>query len=88
MVTGKDDNPLSEVKLISDSLMNNEGVLHGNNVIKFVPDQSVVKLQIGDQIRLTRQQSERLSAAFLAESERKFVWDVTGTRQDGAGPGT
>jgi hypothetical protein len=54
MITGKDSNPLNEVKLI----------------------------------RLTRQQSERLSAAFMAGSERKFVWDVTGTRQAGAGPGT
>jgi hypothetical protein len=35
--------------------------------------QSVLKLQVGAQIRLTRADFERLSAAFLAEIERKFV---------------
>jgi hypothetical protein len=73
VVTGKDGNPLNEVELISDSLMNNDGVLRGNNVIKLVPDQSVVKLEIGDPIRLSAAQFERLSTAFLAEIEARFV---------------
>jgi hypothetical protein len=73
VVTGKDGNPLNEVELISDSLMNNDGVLRGNNVIKLVPDQSVVKLEIGDPIRLSTAQFERLSTAFLAEIEARFV---------------
>ncbi|MDX6580722.1 MAG: hypothetical protein QOJ47_2271, partial [Gaiellales bacterium] len=73
VVTGKDGNPLNEVELISDSLMNNDGVLRGNNVIKLVPDQSVVKLEIGDRIRLSAAQFERLSTAFLAEIEARFV---------------
>ena len=29
-VTGKDGNPLNEVELLSESLMNNDGVLRGN----------------------------------------------------------
>lgn len=73
VVTGKDGNPLNEVELISDSLMNNDGVLRGNNVIKLVPDRSVVKLEIGDRIRLSAAQFERLSTAFLAEIEARFV---------------
>src|SRR5262245_49177585 len=73
VVTGKDGNPLNEVELLADSLMNNNGVLRGSNVIKFIPDQSVTKLNIGDQIRLRSADFERLSAAFLAELERKFV---------------
>jgi hypothetical protein len=73
VVTGKDGNPLNEVELISDSLMNNDGVLRGNNVIKLVPDQSVAKLEIGDPIRLSTAQFERLSTAFLAEIEARFV---------------
>ena len=73
MATGKDSNPLNEVEMISDSLMNNHGVLRGNNVIKYVPGQSVVKLKVGDPIRLTADQFERLSAAFLDELERKVV---------------
>src|SRR5205809_6580843 len=36
VVTGKDGNPLNEVELLSDSLMNNDGVLRGNNVVMLV----------------------------------------------------
>ncbi len=73
MVAGKDSNPLNEVELICDSLMNNNGLLRGNNVIKYIPDQSVVKLNIGDQICLTAEEFERLSTAFFAELERRFL---------------
>jgi hypothetical protein len=72
-VTGKDGNPLNEVELMSDSLMNNDGILRGNNVIKLVPDQSILKLDIGDRIKLSAAQFERLSKAFLAEIRAKFV---------------
>lgn len=40
MVTGKDGNPPNEVELMSDCLMNNDGVLRGNNVINLNPDES------------------------------------------------
>jgi hypothetical protein len=73
IVTGKDGNPINEVELISDSVMNNDGMLRGSNVIKYVPEQSVTKLKVGDAIRLTADDFERLSAAFLDELERKFV---------------
>ena len=72
-VTGKNGNPLNEVAMICDSLMNNNAVLRGNNVIKYIPEQSVVKLKIGDQIRLTEDEFGRLSAAFFAELKRKFL---------------
>jgi hypothetical protein len=71
--TGKDGNALNEVELLVDSLINNGGVLRGNNVIKFVPDESVLKLQIGDRIRVSADDFERLAAAFFAELERRFV---------------
>jgi hypothetical protein len=73
IVAGKDGNPLNEVEMIGDSLMNNGGILRGNNVIKYIPDRSVVKLNIGDQIRLTAEEFERLSPAFFAELERRFL---------------
>ena len=72
-VTGKDGNPLNEVELIVESLMNNHGVLRGNNVVKYVPEQSVVGLKIGDPIRLSADDFERLAAAFFADLKRKFV---------------
>ena len=73
VTTGKDGNALNEVELLVDSLINNGGVLRGNNVIKVVPDESVLKLQIGDPIRLSGDDFERLAAAFFAELDRKFV---------------
>jgi hypothetical protein len=41
--------------------------------IKLTPDRSVVKLNVGDPIRLTGTEFERLSAAFFAELERRFL---------------
>ena len=73
MVTGKDTNPLNEVELLSESLMADGGLLRGNNVIKLVPDQSVLKLKVGDRIRLSAADFARLSKAFLAELQSRFV---------------
>jgi hypothetical protein len=73
IVTGKDGNPLNEVELLSESLMNNDGVLRANSVIKLIPDQSVLKLDIGEPIRLSAAEFERLSKAFFAEIRSKFL---------------
>jgi hypothetical protein len=73
VVTGKDSSPLNEVELLADSLLNNGGVFRGNNVVKLVPEQTVLKLNTGDRIALTAAQFERLSKAFLDEIETKFV---------------
>jgi hypothetical protein len=73
MVTGKDTNPINEVELLTESLMNNDGVLRGNKVVKFVPEESVTKLKIGDRIQLSESQFESLAAAFFTEIERKFL---------------
>jgi hypothetical protein len=49
------------------------GVPRGNNVVKLIPEESVVKLNIGDRIKLTATQFDRLSKAFFAELEGKFL---------------
>ncbi|MDV6280747.1 hypothetical protein [Rhodococcus jostii] len=72
-VTGKDGNPLNEVEIIADSLMNNDGVLRGISVLKYVSGQSVLKLEIGDRIRVSAEDFERLSAAFFAELRSRFL---------------
>jgi hypothetical protein len=72
-VTGKDANPVNEVELMSDSLMNNDGVLRANNVIKLRADQTVLKLDVGDPISLSAAQFQRLSSAFFTEIEAKFL---------------
>src|SRR5436305_4403157 len=73
MTTGKDGNPINEVELLADSLMNNGGELRGNTVIKYVPDDSVLKLEVGERIRVDAAQFERLSKAFFADLDAKFV---------------
>jgi hypothetical protein len=71
-VTGKDGNPLNEVELLAEALLNG-GQLRGNNVIKLVPEQSVLGLSPGDQVHLSACDFERLSTAFLEEIDERFV---------------
>jgi hypothetical protein len=73
-VAGKDANPLNEVELIAESLMNNDGVMRGNKVIKLKPEETVLKTEPGDRIALSAADFERLSDAFLAEIAAKFVF--------------
>jgi hypothetical protein len=72
-VTGKDTNPLNEVELFAEALMNHDGILPGNTVIKYVPEKSVAKVRIGEPIQLDADEFERLAEAFLDEIERKFL---------------
>ena len=46
-------------------------------MIKYVPDESVVKQQIGKSIKLTAPEFELLSSAFFAELERRFLQTMT-----------
>jgi hypothetical protein len=72
-VTGKDGNPLNEVELLAESLMNNDGVFRGNNVVKYVPDASVTRIAPDDRITLTADVFDGLQTAFFADLQRKFV---------------
>ena len=72
-VSGKDGNPLNEVELMTESLLDHDGVLTANKVIKLKPDESVLGIPPGERIRLTAADFERLAEAFLAEVRAKFV---------------
>lgn len=72
-VSGKDGNPLNEVELLTESLLNGGGTLQGNNVIKYVPSEAVLQLDVGDPIALTAADVERLAKAFFAELATRFV---------------
>ena len=69
----KDGNPLNEVRMICNSLSQNDGVLSVDKTIKYSPEKSVVKLNIGDKIKLTESAFVALFKAFFAEIEAKFV---------------
>ncbi|MDT4907916.1 MAG: hypothetical protein QOI69_1157 [Pseudonocardiales bacterium] len=72
-ITGKDGNPLNEVELLTDSLMNNDGLLRPGNVVKYKPEESVLGLTAGERISVTADQFEQLATAFFADLEAKFL---------------
>jgi hypothetical protein len=71
-VEGKDGNPLNEVRLLGDSMMNNNGIMSTDKTIRFDPARSVLKYKAGDEIKLNEADFVILSRAFFAELESKF----------------
>ncbi len=71
--SGKDSNPLNEVELIAESLMNDGGTFNAGTVIKYKPEETVLGLGAGDPIALRRGQFEELAKAFFGEIEQKFM---------------
>jgi hypothetical protein len=70
---GKDGNPLNEVRMLCGALMQNNGRLEADRTIKWRPETTVLGYQIGDEIRLTTADFSRLSKAFFAELESKYL---------------
>ena len=69
----KDGNPLNEVRMLCHSMMNNRNVMCADKTIKYDPARSVLKYRIGDEIKLNEADFMRLSAAFFAELESKYL---------------
>ena len=82
-IEGEDGNPLNEVRVLCNSILLNQGRLQVDKLpgwpnsasasIKLPPEESVLKLKVGDEINLTEADFVRLSEAFFAEMERKFL---------------
>jgi hypothetical protein len=72
-VTGKDGNPLNEVELLTESLMNNDGLLRTGNVVKYRADDAVLKVAVDGRIEPSIDDFAALTDAFLDELERRFV---------------
>ena len=72
-VEGKDGNPLNEVRLLGDSLMLNNGVMGSDTTIKYASAKSVLKYNVGDEIKLTEADFTRLYKAFFTEIEARFL---------------
>ena len=67
----KDGNPLNEVRMLCNSMMNNNGIMSADKTIKYDPTQSVLKYRVGDEIKLNEANFLRLSSAFFSEIESK-----------------
>jgi hypothetical protein len=72
-VEKKDGNALNEVRVLTESLMGNEGVMGDDTTIVLDPTRSVLKYDVGDEIRLTEDDFIVICDAFFSEIERKFV---------------
>jgi hypothetical protein len=71
-IEGKDGNPLNEVRMLSHSLRHGKGRLLADSAIKYRPEKTVLKLQIGDEIRLDPGRFHALFEAYFAEIKRRF----------------
>ncbi|HYU07606.1 MAG TPA: hypothetical protein VEM77_10585 [Thermoplasmata archaeon] len=81
-IEGKDGNPLNEVRVLCNSLLLNRGKVQVDRLpgwpnsassgMSMPPEKSVLKLKVGDEIRLSEADFARLSTAFFAELEKRF----------------
>ena len=69
----KDGNPLNEVRMMCNSILQNHGVMAADKTIKYNPSKSILKIQVGEKIKLTESDFVLLFRAFFAEIETKFV---------------
>jgi hypothetical protein len=79
---GKDGNPLNEVRVLCDSLLFNGGKMQigklkgwpnsAGSGIKLVSGKSILKIEQGDEIKLTEAGFVKLSKAFFAEIEKRY----------------
>ena len=81
-IEGKDGNPLNEVRVLCNSVLLNQGRLQVDRLpgwpnsastgMELPPEKSVLKLKVGEEVRLNESDFVRLSKAFFAELEKKF----------------
>lgn len=69
---GKDGNPLNEVRMLSDAIMENDGVLKENKTIKYKADKAVAGVAVGQTIALDAETFGRLARAYVEELGRRF----------------
>jgi len=59
--------------MMCNSILQNHGVMAADKTIKYNPAKSILKLQVGHEIKLTESDFVLLFTAFFAEIEAKFV---------------
>ncbi len=69
---GKDGNPLTEVRVLAESIMANDGRLLDDGPVTHAPERSVLGYRAGDLIRLDPDSFTRLCEAFLDEIEVRY----------------
>lgn len=72
-VEGKEGDPLNEVRVLANSLMENGGAVMADRQNALDAEASVLGLREGDSIRLSMRQYTRLANAFFRAIEQKFT---------------
>ncbi|HEV7525242.1 MAG TPA: hypothetical protein VGP92_09755 [Acidimicrobiia bacterium] len=72
-IEGKDGNPLNEVRMLCNSLVQNGGVMTADKTIRMKPADTVLQYDFGDTIAVTAADFTRLADAYFAEIESKFA---------------
>ena len=70
---GKDGNPINEVRVIGNSLLENDGVMVADKQIKLDPAKSVLGYGPSDRIVVDEAGFRRLATAFFDEIERRYT---------------
>lgn len=70
---GKDGNPLNEVRILCNSIMNNNGILNEDKTTRLKPEESVLKYEFGDEIKVNEAEFSRIAEAFFTEIENKYL---------------
>lgn len=68
----KDGNPLNEVRMLCSSITDGHATLQADSTIKYDAAKSVLKLAIGDEIRLSVESFRKVSRAFFDDLREKF----------------
>ncbi len=55
-IEGKDGNPLNEMRVLCNSIMNNRNIMLVDDTIKLKPDKLLLKYKVGDEIKSTEAQ--------------------------------
>jgi hypothetical protein len=69
---GKNGNPLNEVRMLSASILTHRGIMTADKTIKYDPEASVLKLRIGDEIRIGEAAFLALFRATFDELRRRY----------------
>jgi len=69
----KDGNPLNEVRVLCDSILETGGRMTTDSTIKMKPENSVLKFKVGDEIKISASAFAKLSEAFFADMHKKFA---------------
>lgn len=70
---GKEGNPLNEVRMLTHSLLHDDGVLAASTTIRYRPERAVLGVPVGEPIRMDRAGFQRLATAYFEELRARFT---------------